>query len=719
MDVVGMQPNPGMLDAVNAGVIAAAENPEDKERETTEANQVEEILKEWKQARDFDKVSRAQYAIDRRYAAGTAHLNWAVSANLIGSFIDILVSFLYARNPDVSVKKPKQIDNRGTKAQDDFAKTLQSVISSLWRSPTSTLKQSCQRQVRSALSTGPGWMKATIICKGTNIPQMQNELNDSRQNIAELESCRAQLSSGDPSYGGEYQTVEEMDAKLLEIQELEQSLSTKLEVALRKAMIFDFVSGEDIQCSIDIRDIGDYKSAGWIANSIYRMEGALLAQFPAIKKEDLKSAVKYYQRPTKDLAAIEENTYTAVTGLAPAEAEADIFAAEAEQFSSSNMPTGTGMANTNSPCFYRIIERWNRITNHVETLIEGCKKFAKPAYQPDYPTTRFFPYFLLMFYPVDGARHPQSLPWRLRKLMDEYDAARSTKRLTRERSIPGVLFLDGEVDAEDMNRVKNGTTAAFTGIKPTNPNAKIGDIFAPKPVANIDMRMYETAEIIMDMERVSGVQEALQSSVSVEKTATEAEIQQTGFASRTTSDRDQLETMLTDLAVYTGEQALGALTLEDAQRICGAAAFWPENMSVDDLLNMVEIEIKAGTTGKPSKAQDRDSWGVILPLITQLMTEIQEATIMGNLPLAEAKSNLLRESMTRMDDEIDPEQFIPQVPQLPPMQAGMGGDPAMGGDPLAGELLPASDPNMPIGDSIGQQIEAPQLEAPVLEQPPA
>jgi hypothetical protein len=191
MDVVGMEPNPGALAAVNAGIIAAAEDPENKEKEREEANQVEAILKEWKQAREFDKVARAQYAIDRRYAAGTAHLNWAVSANLIGSFIDILVSFLYARNPDVSVKKPKQVDNRGTRMQDDFAKTLQSVISSLWRAPTSTLKQSCQKQVRAALSTGPGWMKATIICKGTNIPQMQTELNDTRQNIATLESCRA------------------------------------------------------------------------------------------------------------------------------------------------------------------------------------------------------------------------------------------------------------------------------------------------------------------------------------------------------------------------------------------------------------------------------------------------------------------------------------------------------------------------------------------------
>jgi len=707
-----MTPQPGALAAVEAGIVAAAEDPKQQEKLREEANQVEQILKDWKQARTFDKVARAQYAIDRRYAAGTAHLNWAVSANLIGSFIDILVSFLYARNPDVSVKKPKQVDNRGTKMQDDFAKTLQSVISSLWRAPTSTLKQSAQKMVRAALSTGPGWIKAIIICKGTNIPQMQTQLNDSRENIANLEAAKVQLKSNDPSYGGEYQTPEEIDAELLKLQELEESLANKMEVALRKAMVFDFVSGEDIQMSLDVRDLADYKSAGWIANSIYRMESDLLAQFPELKKEDLANAAKYYQRSTKDLQPIEEGTYTAVTGLAPAEAEADIFAAEAEMYTSSASPIGTGLADTSAPCFYRIIERWNRITGHIETVIEGCKRFAKKPYQPDYATSRFFPYFLLMFYPVDGARHPQSLPWRLRKLMDEYDAARSSKRLTRERSIPGVLFLDGEVDSEDMTKVKNGATGAFIGIKPISPNAKIGDLFMDKPTAKMDMRLFETAEIISDMERVSGVQEALQSSVSVEKTATEAEIQQTGFASRTTSDRDQLETVLTDLAVYTGELALGALSTQDAQRICGPGALWPEGMSVDDLLNMVEIEIKAGTTGKPSKASDRDAWAAVLPLIQGLMEKIQMATLTGNVPMAEALSNLLRESMTRMDDEMDPEQFIPQVPEVPAL-AGAGGPAGL--LPPAGGGLPPSDE--PMGDSIDAGMEAPVLETPEIRPP--
>ena len=57
-------------------------------------------------ARKFDENFRKQVAIDRRYAAGTSDLSWAVTTNLIGAFIDILVALLYARDPDV-VKCPR------------------------------------------------------------------------------------------------------------------------------------------------------------------------------------------------------------------------------------------------------------------------------------------------------------------------------------------------------------------------------------------------------------------------------------------------------------------------------------------------------------------------------------------------------------------------------------------------------------------------------------
>lgn len=703
----GNEPDPGMLNAVGAGIDQAniEANGEDEAAEQ-EANQVAALLKEYNDARTFDKAARAQYAIDRRYAAGTAHLNWAVSANLIGSFIDILVSFLYARNPDVSVKKAPQVDNRGTAQQDDLAKTMELMISALWRAPTSTLKMTGQKMVRSALSTGPGWMKAILLCKGTHIPQMQTQLNDQRNNIAQLEAEREQLMNADPLYGGEYQTPEDIDAQLEKMRQLEVSISTKLEVALRKGMVFDFVRAEDIQVSLDVTDLADYKSANWIANAIYRTKDDTLAMCPRLKPEDLASATCYYQRNNKDLQPLDD--ITKLTGMPGA--SNDVAAAEAEQFVSDKSPGGTGQVDQSQVEFYKIVERWNRVTGFIETIVEGCTRWAVEPFEPDCPSTRFYPYFLVMFYPVDGSRHPQSLTWRLFKLMDEYNSARSSMRLTRDRAAPGTIFNASGLPSTEAEKIQRGVQQEFIGINPTDQSADINKLFAPKPVATPDMRLFDTTSIIQDMERISGVQEALQSSISVEKTATEAEIQQTGFASRTTADRDQLETMLTDLANYTGEIALGGLDAKDAVRMCGTKAFWPHGMAIDDLLTMVEVQIQAGTTGKPRAAGDRDAWATIMPLLKQTMLELQQATLAGNLPMAKALSELIRETMARMGDDVDPERFIPAMPEVPlvpgaaPGLPGIaGGTGAPGGD---GAMLPPEE--APIGDLVAPELMNPE-----------
>src|SRR5882757_6116891 len=83
------------------------EEPQSKEE--AERALVEKLWKCYDDARKFDENFRKQIAIDRKYAAGTSDLSWAVSTNLIGAFIDILVALLYARNPDVSVRKARQV----------------------------------------------------------------------------------------------------------------------------------------------------------------------------------------------------------------------------------------------------------------------------------------------------------------------------------------------------------------------------------------------------------------------------------------------------------------------------------------------------------------------------------------------------------------------------------------------------------------------------------
>src|SRR5690606_8604056 len=114
----------------------------------------------------------------------------------------------------------------------------------------------------------------------------------------------------------------------------------------------------------------------------------------------------------------------------------------------------------------------------------------------------------------------------------------------------------------------------------------------------------------------------------------------------------------------------------DVQRIAGAHAFWPTGMDLDDLHTMVEIEITAGTTGKPKNAGDREAWGVVLPVIKETIAQVQQAYAMGNLPLAEALIEVLRETMIRMGDDTDIDRFIPQPPAPAPVVPGVpGADP--------------------------------------------
>ena len=625
--------------------------------EGTKADPKEEavVAKYWKaydDARKFDENFRKQVAIDRRYAAGTSDLSWAVTTNLIGAFIDILTALLYARDPDVSVKKAPQVDEQGTTQMETFARTLEIVISSLWKK--GKLKKAARKGVRSVLSNAEGWFKCTMISEKNPQPEVERALNDAQETMARLEAQKKLLE--DPQ-GKDPETLE---IELAEKNALIAELQDKLEVAVSKMFVIDFVQTENIQVSTDISCISDYLDADWIANELYIQSDDALARFPDLSPEDIKSAKKYYQKTPSEL------TTRDIDNVLP---QGMLTAESAQAFV-------TSISSPESPSFIRVVEKWDRRDKMVRTMIDGVKRWAKQPYPPPYPTSRFYPYFYFAFYEVDGQRHAQSLSWRLYKLQDEYSATRSNFRLTRERSIPGVLFNGTMLDATEAKKLTESKHQEYTALNPTDPTAPIGNLFAPKPVAAIDMRVFDPSLILSDMERLSGVQEALSAAISGPgnpKTATEANIQQSGTNARTSADRDALEEMLADLAQYTAEQSLQCLQIRDVQRMAGPKAFWPEGLDLEDLFTLVEVNITAGTTGKPRQGADQQAWATTLPLIRQFIGEIEQAIATGNTAMAKALTELIKETMLRLGDETDVDRFIPQTP--PPGSPGAGAPP--------------------------------------------
>ena len=260
------------------------------------------------------------------------------------------------------------------------------------------------------------------------------------------------------------------------------------------------------------------------------------------------------------------------------------------------------------------------------------------------------------------------------------------------------------LDEVEAKKLQESKSQEYTALRPSDPGVPLSDLFAAKPVQGIDMRLYDPTLILNDMERISGVQEALSAAINGPgnpKTATEANIQQSGTQARTTSDRDNLESMLTDMATYTAEQSLQCLETRDVQRLAGPKAFWPAGMDIDDLFTLVEVTIEAGSTGKPRQATDMQAWATILPLIQKSLQTIEQAFATGNAPMANAEIELVKETMLRLGDESDVERFIPRQP--PP------GSPGAGGPPPA--VMPQV--NISIKGQIDPQTSA-EIAAPVL-----
>ncbi|MEO7398361.1 MAG: hypothetical protein ABIW84_07345, partial [Ilumatobacteraceae bacterium] len=73
-------------------------------------------------ARKYDEKAREQYARDRRYARGDS--GFEVDANLIGTYIDLTESFLYAKNPDVDVLPAKATEPPEIEAMREAAESM-------------------------------------------------------------------------------------------------------------------------------------------------------------------------------------------------------------------------------------------------------------------------------------------------------------------------------------------------------------------------------------------------------------------------------------------------------------------------------------------------------------------------------------------------------------------------------------------------------------------
>jgi len=125
------------------------------------------------------------------------------------------------------------------------------------------------------------------------------------------------------------------------------------------------------------------------------------------------------------------------------------------------------------------------------------------------------------------------------------------------------------------------------------------------------------------------------------------------------------------MARFAAELCLQQMTPQQAQRIAGEDAVWPK-LSKADVFDLVQIEIRAGSTGRPNKSKEREQWGQMLPQIQKSVEQIMQLRTAGQDDMAETVMKLLEETLRRFDERIDIESFLParkegqEAQQIPP-----------------------------------------------------
>lgn len=573
----------------------------------------------------------------RGYVNGTQHDDGEkglVRTNLIYSTIATNCPHIYAKDPEIEVNLTDAVPKEQYRVYKGFAKSLQSILDSLF-TRGARLKVRAKSAVRGTMTTGVGWCKVIYQEDVRADPLTMARLNDSQDNIQKTLALIQQIRKGE-----EEGDLGDLQAKKLELQMQIAAFNTENELNTVHGLVCDRILSEDMLIlDPSIKDFDYYVEADALAMGLWVTADKYQELFGYVLPEG------------------------ATTHLAPSTDPDETPAA---------LPSNAATGGKKPPVWYRVFEIWHKGSNTVYTYAKGAKVWAREPYQPAHVGKRWYPFFCLGFNPVDGQWRPMSDVELLTELQDEYNTTRTNYAEARKSAIPVLIVRKGgDLTEKDIENIKNRKINQIIAIEGT-PGQPIANEIAFLPTADINPEVYDTSPIRADFEQVSGTADAARGNIEKVKTATEADILQQGLMSRTDERKDVMEDWFGEMAQYSAEMLLDALTPIQVARLVGeeAAANWPK-LSRDRIFEMVQLRIKAGSSGKPNAQKERETWIQLLPIIQETITKVFELQASGGYALAKTSMELLGETLTRFDEYIDLDRFIP-----PEMQEGDGSDPA-------------------------------------------
>ena len=584
----------------------------------------------------------------RKYAQGEQHDDGSdllVRANLIHAHIRRSVNQTYARNPKFSIVPTENLDPSAYKKMRLFGKTCEIILNRFL--DDAGLKRRGKAALRAAKTTGIGWVKVYYQSNKEPNPIIVNKIRDTRDDMERMKFLQAE--SADP------ETMENRERQMLQMQQYEDSLMQEKDMIVSEGLIIDLVDSSNILLDVStIRNFDDYQFAPFIAEAIW------------MSKEEVKAKWGAIPSGTKEYSLNKNETSPEKVGM-------------------DRKTTDEGRQN-----IIKVFEIHDRLNKLIHYLPDGANEFLQEPSAPVIVGEQWFPYFPLAQNLVDGQFFPISDVSLLMELQDEHNSARTRFKEHRDICIPHWVGKREEVTERDGNAIKDATAgeiALIDGIS-GQPIRNSVDVFAPPP---IDPAVYDTTHTERDIEKVVGGGEATQPKSNRSRTLGEAQLLSQDMQGQVTADTDEVEDWFAKIAKHVLELLLQCLTMEQVVAIAGPesqieagpdgmptgemsdGAVWPVNeLNKGQIFNLLKLQIQAGSSGKPNKEKETQIWTqFVLPKITELVNIVAQLREQKQNDLAESLIRLAQETLRRIDERFDVEEFLPRQKEQQPSQQEM------------------------------------------------
>ena len=493
-------------------------------------------------------------------------------------------------------------------------------------------KAGMKRVVQRACTVGVGYVKVGFQRKMGPRMGLNEALADAQERLAHLQALQVDIAEG--------QMDDDTQAEQAEIEASIAALQNEPETVLREGLVFDYPLATRVVPDKVCRGL-----IGFVASSHLTLEYLYT-------KDQVQEVFKV------KLDKFTEYTSKGMTG-----------SADDEQMDLPEVFDKPG--ETRREAYALVWEHYDKSSGLVYWMADGYEGWLRAPAAPDVVVDDFWPVYAVTFNETEDEDEifPLSDTYKLMDMQSEYNRSREGKRMHRRIAIPRFLAATGVLDEQDEQRLASAEPFSVTTVNAGGGDMDLRKLIVAVPVPGVDPNLYDTGEIMGDMQYVVGAQSASMGGTS-KATATESAIAASASASTDTASVDELDAFLTNVVRASGQVLMANMTEEQVVAVVGPGAVWPQQ-SMQDIAEALFLEIEAGSTGRPNQAIEIQNWTNMLPFLLQMK---------GIDPVW-----LARESLRRLDDKMDlTEAIVSEVPSMIAQNRADAAPQQQGGPPPPG-----------------------------------